>query len=356
MSPVVSVVMAARNAERLIGDAIASILAQTFTDFELLVVDDASTDRTADVVRNVGDPRVRLLSPGRHCGLPGALNYGMEHAAGELIARHDHDDVSDPERFERQVSYLRGHGEVALVGTRAWLIDEAGRRVGILDRCLDDVSVRWYHLFDNAFVHSTVMFRRDVVWGELGGYDASLPSSEDYELWGRVLERHAAANLPDRLLSYRITTGSKMAGDEEKWEQGPYPETQRRLVAQHIRRTFGDLLSPEELRLTGNFALGVKPEEAPPFFTAFWRLCDAYERSHPEVRRSSEFARTIGSQVDAVAARLRPFSRGAAAGIYARALVARPSLATTLPWARALGRIAVGAAGPVMRARLGKAA
>ena len=231
VTPVLSVVMAARNADALIGEAIASILGQTFSDFELLVVDDASTDRTADVVRRIDDRRVRLLSADRHLGLPGALNYGMERAAGALIARHDHDDVSEPRRFERQVAYFGEHPEAALVGTRAWLMDERGQRVGVLDRCLDDVSIRWYHLFDNAFVHSSVMFRRAVVWDQLGGYDASLPSSEDYELWARVLERHAAANLPERLLSYRITRGSKMAGDEEKWEEGPFPETQRRLVA-----------------------------------------------------------------------------------------------------------------------------
>ena len=356
MTPVLSVVMAARNADALIGEAIASILGQTFSDFELLVVDDASTDRTADVVRRIDDRRVRLLSADRHLGLPGALNYGMERAAGALIARHDHDDVSEPRRFERQVAYFGEHPEAALVGTRAWLMDERGQRVGVLDRCLDDVSIRWYHLFDNAFVHSSVMFRRAVVWDELGGYDASLPSSEDYELWARVLERHAAANLPERLLSYRITRGSKMAGDEEKWEEGPFPETQRRLVARHIRGMFGDVLSADELRLMGNFALGVAPKDAARFFAAFWRLCAAYEQRHPAARRSPEFRKTVAAQVDAVAARLRPFSRSTAIGIYARALVERPALVTRLPWTRAVGRITVGAAGIVTRARLRSAA
>ena len=356
MNPTVSVVMAARNAEQLIFKAIASIQGQTFSDLELLVVDDASTDGTATIVKRCADARVRLISANHHLGLPAALNLGLQEARGTFVARHDHDDVSDSRRIERQVEYLRAHDDVALVGSRAWLIDESGRRIGALDRCLDDVSIRWYQLFDNAFVHSSVMFRRDVVWGELGGYDASLPSSEDYELWARVLERHAAANLPDRLLSYRITSGSKMAGDQEKWEDGPFPETQRRLVAAHIRRMFGDVLSTDELRLMGNFALGVSPKDAPRFFAAFWRLCDAYEQRYPDARRSSEFTKTIATQVDAVAARLRPFSRSAAIGIYARALAERPALMTMLPWTRAVGRITVGTAGFMTRARLRDAA
>src|SRR5579862_7528583 len=106
LAPTVSVVMAVHNAERFVGAAIASVLAQTFPDFELLVVDDESTDRTAEIVRGVADSRVRYVPVVRHLGLPGALNLGMSEATGELIARHDHDDVSAPERFARQVAYL----------------------------------------------------------------------------------------------------------------------------------------------------------------------------------------------------------------------------------------------------------
>lgn len=346
MTPVaVSVVMAARNAERFVGEAIASVLAQTFTDFELLVVDDESTDRTAEIVRGFGDARVRYIPAGTHLGLPGALNLGMSHATGEFIARHDHDDVSDPQRFERQVAYLRSRPGVALVGTRAWLIDEAGRQIGSLDRCLDPVSVRWYHLFDNAFVHSSVMFRRSVVWQELGGYDASLPSSEDYELWARVLEHHSGANLPDRLVSYRTVSGSKMAADEAAWEQGPFPDTQRRLVRRGIERMFDGLLNEEELRLLGGFALGLNAEDSDRFLDAFFRLCSAYERRCPAATRSTDFQQTLAAQVDAVAARLRPLSRRGAIHLYRRALKARPALALAMRWRRVAGRVATGAAG-----------
>ena len=164
-----------------------SILKQSFSDFELLIIDDGSTDQTADVVRQFSDRRIQFMAAGQRLGLPGALNLGLENASGDLVARHDHDDISHPLRLEQQVAYLEANPDIALVGSRAWLIDEEGKRIGRLDRCLDEVSIRWYQLLDNPFVHSSVMFRRSVVWDELGGYDVSLPSSEDYELWSSCL-------------------------------------------------------------------------------------------------------------------------------------------------------------------------
>lgn len=350
--PAVTVLMAVHNAERHVAQAIDSILAQTFRDFELIIVDDESADRTADVVSRFSDSRIRYMPAGRHLGLPGALNLGMSRASGELVARHDHDDVSDPRRFEKQVDFFRAHPEAALVGSRAWLIDERGERVGRLDRCLDDVSVRWYHLLDNAFVHSSVMFRRSVVWEDLGGYDASLVSSEDYELWARVLQRHGAANLPDRLLLYRLSPVSKMAADEDAWEKGPFPEILRSLVRRHIETMFGNIASDDELRLMGGFVLGVPARDAGRFLSVFWRLCAAYERRFPAALQSVDFQRTVARQVDTFAARLRPFSRRAAMRVYRQALGARPSLAMSLPWWRAAARVTLGATGRAGLARL----
>lgn len=350
--PAVSVLMAVYNAERYVAEAIASVQAQTFRDFELIVIDDGSTDRTADIVTRIADPRIHYMAAGGHLGLPGALNVGLACASGDLIGRHDHDDVSDPRRFARQVEYLSSHPDVALVGTRAWLIDESGRRVGRLDRCVDDVSIRWYHLLDNPFVHSSVMFRRQVVWDELRGYDASLPSSEDYELWSRVLQRHGAANLPERLLSYRLSAVSKMAADETAWEEGPFPTILRRLVHRHIRGMFGDIASDEDLRLMGGFVLGVPSAEIDRFLRVFWRLSEAFEQRFPQALQSADYRRTVATQIDTLAARLRPFSRGAALHVYRRALAVRPSLAGALPWGRASARLTLGAHGRATLARL----
>ena len=117
--PVVTVLMAVYNAERFLADAITSILKQTFSDFELLIIDDGSTDQTADVVRQFSDRRIQFMPAGQRLGLPGALNLGLENASGNLVARHDHDDISHPLRLEQQVAYLEANPDVALVGSRA---------------------------------------------------------------------------------------------------------------------------------------------------------------------------------------------------------------------------------------------
>ena len=147
--PAVTVLMAVYNAERFLADAITSILKQSFSDFELLIIDDGSTDQTADVVRQFSDRRIQFMAAGQRLGLPGALNLGLENASGDLVARHDHDDISHPLRLEQQVAYLEANPDIALVGSRAWLIDEEAKRIGRLDRCLDEVSIRWYQLLDN---------------------------------------------------------------------------------------------------------------------------------------------------------------------------------------------------------------
>jgi glycosyltransferase involved in cell wall biosynthesis len=349
--PAITVLMAVHNAERHVAEAIASVSRQTFRDFELLVIDDGSTDGTAAIVNRIDDPRVRYLPAERRLGLPGALNLGMENSSSPLLARHDHDDVSDPERFGRQVAYLEGHPEVAIVGSRARLIDEAGREIGRVDRCLEDISIRWYHLLDNPFIHSSVMFRRAVIWSELSGYDARLPSSEDHDLWSRVLQRHAGANLPDRLLSYRLVAASKMAADETAWEEGPFPTIHRSLVRREIDAMFRGMFSDEELGLMGGFVLGVRVADVDRFLDLFWRLCAAYEERFPAARISKDFSRTLALQVDAIATRLRPFSRGAALRVYRRSLAARPSLAAVLPWGTACGRVALGEGGRATLAR-----
>ena len=112
--PAVTVLMAVYNAERFLADAITSILKQTFSDFELLIIDDGSTDQTADVVRQFSDSRIQFMLAGQRLGLPGALNLGLENASGDLVARHDHDDISDPLRLEQQVACHLGKLEAVV--------------------------------------------------------------------------------------------------------------------------------------------------------------------------------------------------------------------------------------------------
>ena len=115
--PRVSVVMPAYNAEKYIGEAIDSILNQTFTDFEFIIIDDGSSDRTADIVKSYSDPRIRLLANERNSGIVASLNRGIQKATGKYIARMDADDYSRLDRIKKQVDFLDNHPEVIALGT-----------------------------------------------------------------------------------------------------------------------------------------------------------------------------------------------------------------------------------------------
>jgi glycosyltransferase EpsE len=131
LAPKVSIVMAAYNEERDIGRAVESILAQTFIDWELIIVDDGSTDATADVVRRYAekDSRINLVRNVTNLKLPASLNRGIGLAQADLIARADADDTNLPERLSKQYEYMQAHPEIDVLGTAAYLLDEAGDRV-----------------------------------------------------------------------------------------------------------------------------------------------------------------------------------------------------------------------------------
>ena len=202
--PRVTVLMPVYNAGHYLREAVESILAQTFGDFEFLIINDGSTDGSRKIVTSYTDPRIRLVDNERNLGLTPTLNRGLFLAHGDLIARQDPDDMSHPRRLEQQVRFLQDHPEVALLGTQGRVIDQEGNYLGPLDRSQEHISIQWFHLFDNSFIHTAVMFRKRVIWGELGGYDEAFSSSQDYDLFSKVLLSYCVSNLADRLVDYRV--------------------------------------------------------------------------------------------------------------------------------------------------------
>ena len=206
--PVVSVVLPVYNCPDLVGQAIESILAQTFADFELIVIDDGSKDETPDVLGNYTDSRIRLMTQTNR-GLAGTLNRGIEVAHGRYVARQDQDDVSYPERLSKQVAFLDAHPSCALLGTWAeiWRGDATSDRVH--RHPSDNPTLQFELLLDNPFVHSSVMIRKAAL-GQVGAYstDPGRQPPEDYELWSRIARRFEVANLPEILHVYREIEGS----------------------------------------------------------------------------------------------------------------------------------------------------
>lgn len=203
----VSVVLPLFNAERFLGEAVASILAQTFADFELLAIDDGSTDRSIEILyRYSSDARVRVFQRS-HRGQPAAMNFGCAVAQGKYIARMDADDISLAARFERQVEFLDRHPNIAILGTQLERIREDGTHIDVTNVPLEHAEIAANMQKYCCMFHPTVMMRAEAV-RSLGGYRTAFVAAEDHDLWLRASERFELANLPEILLKYRIHTQS----------------------------------------------------------------------------------------------------------------------------------------------------
>ena len=210
MKPAVSVLMPVYNAECYIGEAVESILAQTFADFELIIIDDGSTDGSLAILERLAalDGRIRLVSR-ENRGLVATLNELLGMARGDLIARMDADDAAIPERFAWQVEFLRDRPEVVCVGGYQRWIDPDGRDLHIYTCPLEDAEIQDRMLLGHCEInHPSVMMRREVALA-VGGYRAEMEQLEDLDLWLRMGERGRLANLDRVVTRYRIHEGAK---------------------------------------------------------------------------------------------------------------------------------------------------
>lgn len=200
MSPRVSVLMASFNREGYLREAIDSILNQTFRDFEFIIVDDASAESTrallADYARR--DQRIVLVFNQENMGHARSLNKGLTLAAGEYIARMDSDDISLPQRLERQVAFMDANPEVGICG--CW-IRYFGTRNRVWRMPREDAQIKCAFFFYSAIAHPAAMFRRAVFVAHNLAYNVDFKEAEDYELWLRAAKVTAFANLPKVLLS-----------------------------------------------------------------------------------------------------------------------------------------------------------
>jgi glycosyltransferase involved in cell wall biosynthesis len=208
-NPSVTVLMPAFNAGRFIAASIRSVLAQDFEDFELLVIDDGSTDETARIAEDFRDERIRLVRNASNQGLVATLNQGLREARALLVARQDADDLCRRDRLARQTEHFSMHPSDAAVASEARLIDETGRDCGTLRLPRTRAQLRWDLCFRNPIPHSSVMMRRETVLSEFGGYPVST-SSEDYALWSAIAAKNRFGLIPRRLVSYRIHSSSAM--------------------------------------------------------------------------------------------------------------------------------------------------
>lgn len=206
--PTVSIILPVYNGEKFIQESIYSILSQTYTDFELIIINDGSIDNTGKLLSTMSDPRIRVITQSNQ-GIVAALNNGIEHSRGKYIARQDHDDISFRTRIAKQVRFLDENPEYGLIGTWSEVWDENNVFKLMLSLPSTDFFLRERLLFDNPFIHSSVIFRRSLL--EIcGPYDPEFAGSamEDYELWSRMSNYCKIANLSEILQVYREVSGS----------------------------------------------------------------------------------------------------------------------------------------------------
>ncbi len=296
--PAITVLMPAYNAAPYIAEAIESVLAQTFKLFELLIINDGSTDETAAIIAQFTDPRIRVISR-ENKGLIASLNEGLAAARAPLVARFDADDWCLPNRLEVQFAFLQQHPECVLVASDVVYTDVAGTPVVQLNAGgYTDAEIRARFFRACPFFHPTVLFRKAVILAA-GGYPAGALTFEDWLLWKAVLEKGKVAVLPQVLVHMRLNPASVTV--DEKW-RGPafskirqqalergavLPEEARRLeeiVASQNNKTFKEAAyhvlvgkkflwnNPDSRQARYNFGQALRRYPFKASLYAFWSL------------------------------------------------------------------------------------
>lgn len=198
----ITVLLAVHNGEEYLAQAIQSVLSQSCTDFELLLIDDCSSDSTRHIIRQFDDPRIRVMNNSTKIGLAASLNRGMDESDSEYVARMDHDDVMHPGRLKEQLEFLRSHTEISVCGS--WVSTLGAPDHHVWKYPCDSDEIRGLLLFENPIAHPSVMFRRGDLADGGFNYDPSFKRAEDYDLWERVSHGMKLANIPRVLLKHRV--------------------------------------------------------------------------------------------------------------------------------------------------------
>lgn len=200
MNPTISVLMSVHNQANYLAAAITSILNQSFSDFEFIIVNDASTDTTSTILHQFKDSKIKLFTNSTHQGLAQSLNFSYKKSRGQFIARMDADDIAYPHRLKIQLDYLIHHLHIAVCGTAVDLINSAGKKIGQKHYPTQITSIMLMRF--NPIIHPSAMIRKSVLTSTV--YDPKLNGAEDYDLWLRLGSRHQLANLNQVLLAYRV--------------------------------------------------------------------------------------------------------------------------------------------------------
>ncbi|HEY8776052.1 MAG TPA: glycosyltransferase [Gaiellaceae bacterium] len=279
----VSVLLAVHDGERFLREAVESVLQQTLSDLELIVVDDASTDGTPEVLGALADDRVIVLRNDEQAGLAASLNRALEGAGGRYVARLDDDDIAVPDRLERQLSRIRSEPHVAIVGSAVVDLDAEGGRGRTHRLPSGGAALRWHALFSSPFFHPTVLVDRETLDRHGLRYDPAFLESEDYDLWTRLFAFADGANLAEPLVEKRVHAG------QASLRRGELQQSFQRQVALREIARLAPALGEQQAELAwglGSRRVAASKEAG----RALLELLAAFEQEHgrdPRVREAA---------------------------------------------------------------------
>lgn len=215
-TPTVSVVVPVYNGAAFIVECLESVIHQTYRDFELIVIDDGSTDETANIVRAFNDSRIRFIQNSTNLGLIATLNKAFELSRGKYIARLDADDIALPERFAIQVQHMELNQNLAMLGTAYFPLKQGIASAVTLATGKGKIQANM--LFNSCFAHPSVIIRKAALTGRESAFNPAYPHAEDYELWSWLMRNHEVENIAEPLIYYRIHENqiSKRKQDEQR--------------------------------------------------------------------------------------------------------------------------------------------
>ena len=304
-TPMVSVVMAVYNAEKFLSQAIESILSQSFENFEFIIVDDGSTDTSWDIILKYKktDDRIRSIQLEKNQGVAAASNAGLEVARGKYIARMDSDDISFPQRLEKQVIFMEDNPEIGILGSRIRYIDTEGNLLGCHSEPQKDLFIRWSLLFKSPFFNSSTLFRKSLLDRYQEVYKPKARYAEDYDLWIRLLSFTKGENFPEALLYYRLHPSNLTSTTQNILEKDV------QLTTQAIKKYFKDSLLPDNSikKLQGAirgypFSARHKRASLLPLYLKIWQLFYDQYKDNPNIIKLKQ--KVLG---DAVLLVLFPF-------------------------------------------------
>lgn len=238
-APLISVILPVYNSSDFLEEAIDSIINQTYKNWELIAINDGSTDKSEDIILRYKDARIKYYKNEKNIGLIGTLNRGIDLSTGKYIARMDSDDVSKPLRFEKQINFMEQNPNYAMCGTFAKMIDQSGNKIRKIVHQTTDEFLKINLLFSVPFIHPSMMIKTSIL--KENKFDPQYIHVEDYDIWCRIARKNKVANIADTLLDYRWHGNNISIKNEE---------TQNKLKSEINKRELGFLnIKPTEEEL-----------------------------------------------------------------------------------------------------------